>query len=91
MSTGPAPGEGTPSFCPHQGHARLSNLPVRQRHGVVWFQPFTLKLTMGTQESDLSEPHTLRYDLMALFLEEPGLPQVQTLRSFDEELALPAL
>nr|BAC26240.1 unnamed protein product [Mus musculus] len=37
----------------------------------------------------VAEPHTLRYDLMALSLEVPGLPQFLTLRYFDDEPFLP--
>ena len=44
---------------------------------------------MGTHEPVSSEPHTLRYDLMALSLEVPGLPQFLTLRYFDDEPFLP--
>ena len=44
---------------------------------------------MGTHEPVSSEPHTLRYDLMALSLEVPGLPQFLTLRYFDDETFLP--
>lgn len=40
---------------------------------------------MGTHEPVSSGPHTLRYDLMALSLKLPELPQVLIWRYFDDE------
>uniref|UniRef100_A0A8C6GYT0 MHC I like leukocyte 1 n=1 Tax=Mus spicilegus TaxID=10103 RepID=A0A8C6GYT0_MUSSI len=38
---------------------------------------------------EVAEPHTLRYNLMALSLEVPGFPQFLTLRYFDDEPFVP--